>query len=247
MENLQLYIGTSGWNYDHWKGVFYPEDIPKTKWLEYYINKFQTLELNSSFYHLPKKETFEKWYNMLPNGFIFSVKASRFITHIKKLVDIEDNVKEFLQDAVNLKEKLGPILFQLPPNLGFNKERLINFFKHLPKSFKYTFEFRNAGWWNDETFDILRKNSSSFCIFELGDLVSPSVITSDFIYIRLHGPEGRYKGNYDECTLKKWSERFLEWKNKVSEIYCYFDNDEKGFAPINAIQLKNILKLDLSN
>ena len=243
MKEDSLHIGTSGWNYAHWKNNFYPADLPQKEWLSFYTKNFNTVELNSSFYHLPKKETFKKWHDNTPGDFIFSVKASRYITHIQKLVDSKESVKKFLDAAVFLKEKLGPVLFQLPPNLNYDNERLENFCKLLPENFSYTFELRNSSWWCDECYDILRSKQISFCFFELGDIISPEIFTSNLIYVRLHGPSGRYKGSYSDNLLKNWDEKFLIWLKEGYNIYCFFDNDEQGFAAKNAKSLVNLIKL----
>ncbi len=240
--DCNFHIGTSGWNYDHWKNVFYPEDLNQDNWLKFYSEKFQTVEINNSFYHLPKMETFKKWKAAVPGNFIFSVKASRYITHMKKLKDPEESIKKIFNNIKVLKNSLGPVLFQLPPHWHFNKERLINFIKVLPKKYKYTFEFRDDTWWNEDTYEILKNNNAAFCIYELGNQKSPKEITADFIYIRLHGPKEKYSGNYSKEILSGWSGAFAQWGKNVSEIYCYFDNDAGGYAVKNAMELQAMLK-----
>lgn len=236
-----FYIGTSGWNYPHWKGIFYPEDLSQQKWLQFYANKFSTVELNSTFYHLPKEKTYENWKNKVPDNFIYSVKASRFITHIKKLTNVEENLKIFLDGVKLLKEKLGIILFQLPPNFKFDSERLNTFLNILPSQYNYTFEFRDKSWWNDETYSLLKKKNCAFCIFELDYTLSPPIITADFIYIRLHGHKKRYGGDYSPELLNQWAEFFTEQINLCKTIYCYFDNDENAYAVKNAVELIEII------
>src|SRR5690606_9874997 len=154
----KIHIGTSGWNYKHWKKNFYPADLPQKKWLEFYYGKFKTVELNNSFYRLPEEKTFDNWRKSTPEDFIFSVKASRYITHIKKLID-EEPLKEFLKRTKFLKEKLGPILFQLPPGWKYNEERFDAFLKILPDKFKFIFEFRNESWWNDNVINKLKEHN----------------------------------------------------------------------------------------
>jgi uncharacterized protein YecE (DUF72 family) len=235
----KLFIGTCGWNYKHWKENFYPKDIPQKSWLNFYSEKFNTVEINSSFYHLPKEKTFENWKKSVGKNFIYSVKASRYITHMKKLHDSEESVKTFLDRTKILNGKLGSILFQLPPYLQFDYDKLKNFLAILPRKNKITIEFRHKSWWNEDTYKLLEKYNIAFCIYELGEKVSPQKITADFAYIRLHGPGAKYKGNYHNQTFKKWIKKFKSWK--VKEIYCYFDNDEKGFAAKNALKLKEII------
>lgn len=236
----RIHIGTSGWNYKHWKEKFYPSGIPQKKWLEFYYNHFKTVELNNSFYRLPEVKTFDNWRNSTPDDFIFSVKASRYITHIKKLSD-KESLQEFLKRAKHLKEKLGPILFQLPPGWKFNEERFFSFIKMLPKKYKYTFEFRNETWWNDKVLNILEENNIAFCIFEIGGKITAREVTADFIYVRLHGPGAPYQGSYNYNVLKDWADFFSSMKKKGKEIWCYFDNDQNAYAANNAGELLEIL------
>ena len=234
-------IGTSGWNYQHWKGSFYPEDIPQKDWLHFYIGKgFKTVELNSPFYHLPKNSTYKKWYESVPEDFVFSVKASRYITHIKKLNEAGESIEKFFDGAKELKEKLGSVLFQLPPGLKSDAERLKNFMKNLSEKYRCTFEFRNNSWWNDDIFEELKNKNAAFCIYELNGTITPKEVTADFIYIRLHGPGGKYQGDYDNKTLSNWADFIRNWNEEGKDVYCYFDNDEKGFAAKNALKLKEL-------
>jgi uncharacterized protein YecE (DUF72 family) len=237
---LRNFIGTSGWNYGHWIGKFYPEDMPKTKWFKHYLEKFDTVELNTSFYHLPKKSTFEKWYNDAPKNFVYSIKASRYITHVKKLIEPEEPVNKFITNVEGIKEKAGVILFQLPPGLKYNLERLTNIINVLPKKYKYTFEFRNETWWNDEAYELLKKNNIAFCIFELAGQLTPRLATADFIYIRLHGPGGKYSGSYSDETLGDWASEIKNWNKEGKAVYCYFDNDDSAYAVYNALKLKEM-------
>lgn len=236
-ENVQIHIGTSGWNYKHWKGHFYPEDLSTSKWLEFYVEHLHTVEINTSFYNLPQKTTIDKWYHNVPENFIFSIKASRYITHMKKLKDPKSALKRFFEPIKDLKEKLGIILFQLPPHWHANLERLNNFLTQLPHWYRFAFEFRDDSWWQEETYQLLKKYNAAFCIFDLAGTQSPKEVTADFIYLRLHGPGDAYQGNYDIHTLAGWAETFAVWRKKVKEIFCYFDNDEKAFAVKNAVEL----------
>lgn len=232
-------MGTSGWSYKHWKETFYPKDIKQKEWLEYYYSKFKTVEVNNSFYRIPEDKTFESWKDSTPKNFLFSVKANRAITHYKYLKD-KKKVDDFLEKVNILKSKLGPVLFQLPPNYKYHKEVLEKFLKGLPQKFRYTMEFRNKEWWNDEAYDLLKKYNVAFCIYELGDVQTENVVTADFVYIRLHGPDGKYKGNYEDNTLKMWNGHFNDWLDVGKDVYCYFDNDENGYAPKNALKLLEI-------
>jgi len=236
-----LYIGTSGWHYKHWIGSFYPEELPKKNMLKYYVQFFSSVEINNSFYKLPDQTTFQNWSEQAPVNFIFSVKASRYITHMKKLKNVSSSLNLFLEAIKPLKNHLGPILFQLPPKWKCNIERLNSFLKILPSEKKYAFEFRDSSWWNDDVYRLLANRKTAFCIFELAAILSPIILTADYVYIRLHGPDNAYQGLYSEKTLIKWAEKIKSWNNKGKEVFCYFDNDQSGFAVKNALQLKKII------
>lgn len=242
MKQNLIHIGTSGWHYPHWKGPFYPLQSPSTSLLSYYMKYFHTAEINNSFYQLPQKKTFEQWRDTVPENFIFSVKASRYITHMKKLKDPLQPVSHFLQRIDKLGNKRGPILFQLPPRWKCNPERLESFLKILPQKYRYTFEFRDPSWFHSEVYEILSRYGASFCIYDLDGRLSPKEITADFIYIRLHGPEGPYQGKYNQKTLSGWSSDFSRWTQQNKEVYCYFDNDQAGFAVQNAWELQELIR-----
>lgn len=238
----QIHIGTSGWNYRHWRGPFYPEEVAQKKWLSYYSERLKTVEINNSFYRLPKETTFENWRNTVPPDFIFSVKASRYITHVKKLKEPEDSIKLFLGRAEKLQEKLGPILFQLPPGWNYNEERLQAFLGVLPKEFRYAIEFRNQSWLRPETYRALAQHNVAFCIYQFRGELSPKEVTADFVYIRLHGPNRQeYTGQYDSVTLTGWAGAFSTWRNQEKAVYCYFDNDENGYAVQDALRLQSMI------
>lgn len=237
----ELHIGTSGWSYAHWKGPFYPPDIQGEAMLGFYCRHFQSVEINNSFYHLPHIATLEHWRDNTPAGFVFSVKASRYITHMKKLNDPEESLSALLERIKSLGDKLGPILFQLPPNWRYNHERLSGFLSSLSRDFLYAFEFRDQSWLNEKCYDLLTRHNVAFCIYELDGFLSPREVTTDFVYVRLHGPGGPYQGNYDSRTLAGWAGAFSTWSAQGRSIYCYFDNDEKGYAADNAKALQSML------
>ena len=239
--NQYIHIGTSGWHYGHWKGPFYPRKFKNENMLKYYSEFFSTVEINNSFYRLPDKETLIQWINTVPDGFIFSFKANRYITHMKKLKEPEKTLPKLLERVCFIKEKLGAILFQLPPRFKFNSQRLRTFLEALPGEYRYTFEFRDPAWINDESLGILSKYGASFCIYDFDGFLSPSRVTADFIYVRFHGPGGAYQGSYDDHFLGEWAGAFSHWVKQGKEVFCYFDNDEAGYAPQNALKLKNIL------
>jgi len=239
-----LFIGTSGFSYSHWeKGVFYPEELKKNKKLEYYSGNFNTVELNSSFYHLPKKETFSNWKGEVPKGFIFSVKVSRYITHIKKLKDSKEPWNNLLERSKGLDSKLGPFLFQFPPNWKKNKERLEKLLKNIDGDYKIAFEFRHPSWFCPEIYEIFENYKNvSFCITDSPNWPSIDDCKGDFVYIRMHGKDKLYSSSYSEKKLKELSEKIKEYLSNNLEVYCYFNNDAKGNAVSNAKELLRILK-----
>jgi uncharacterized protein YecE (DUF72 family) len=237
-----VHIGTSGWHYGHWRGPFYPENLAPEDFLPFYAARFPTVEINNSFYQLPSESTLEKWRDTVPPGFIFAVKASRFITHMKKLKDPERSLAPFLERVALLKDRLGPVLFQLPPRWRFNRDRLADFLAALPGPWRYTLEFRDPTWINDRTLDLLAKHRVAFCIYELNGYLSPRETTADFVYIRLHGPAGAYQGRYDARTLEGWAGAIDTWRDQGREVFCYFDNDEAGYAAANARELQEMVK-----
>lgn len=235
----RIYIGTSGWDYPGWRSLFYPDDLPKEDWLAYYTQHFRTLEINHSFYQLPKKDTLVQWRSHVPDGFQFAIKASRYITHNKNLKDSEEPVANFMDRVMALEDALGPILFQLPPNWHCNPERLKQFLKILPEGFEYSFEFRDRTWHCPEIYDLLTQHGAAFCIFDLRQQPSEPIITADHIYIRLHGPNTEpYTGHYPPEALACWVDTFAIWSQQGKRIYCYFNNDKDGCAPQDALALQ---------
>ena len=237
----KLFIGTSGYSYNHWKGVFYPEDIPTSKWLEHYIKSFSTVELNNTFYRLPQPAVFRSWGKRTPKNFTYAVKASRFITHIKRLKDCRQPVKLFLSRAKLLKKKLGPILFQLPPRWKCNIDRLKKFVKLLPKGLTHIFEFRDPSWFNSEVYEILRKNKLSFCIYSMPGIECPDEVTSKVVYIRMHGGTILYGSNYSDKELKAWAKKIRQFLKQGRDVYVYFNNDAYGYAVKNALRFRELL------
>lgn len=236
-----LKIGTSGWSYAHWQGLFYPDKLPKEKWLEYYCQHFDTVELNSSFYHLPPPKTFENWYERTPKGFVFSVKGSRFISHILKLNDAREPLQKLLTNTAGLKEKLGPILFQLPPNFELDLERLKKFLKILPADKRFTFEFRHESWFCSEVYNLLRKNNFALTISDTPKYPLVFEVTADFVYVRLHGHEALYASKYLQTELSEWAKKIKNWLANDLDVYAYFDNDAHAHAIQNAQELKELI------
>jgi len=210
--------------------------------MNFYTQHFDTVELNNSFYKMPSLKAFETWRDQTPAGFIFSVKAGRYITHMKKLKDPGEPIQRFMDRVYGLHDKLGPILFQLPPLWNVNVERFHEFLKVLPKGLRYTFEFRNDTWYDEVIYDLLREFNCAFCIYELARHITPIVVTADFVYVRLHGPGDKYQGSYDDATLGKWRDRIKDWRRSGKDVYLYFDNDQEGYAAANAEKLRGYLK-----
>jgi uncharacterized protein YecE (DUF72 family) len=239
--NPQIYIGTSGWIYDHWSEVFYPKDCPKTKWLEFYAKHYGTVELNASFYRLPKPQTFENWRTRTPDTFLWAVKANRYITHIKRIKDVEEPLGRFYSSVELLKEKLGPLLFQLPPNLSFDEAVLSNFCQHLKGDHLYTLEVRHPSWAQKRVVEILKDNNIALCISDTaGRYPYIEEDTATFFYVRLHGSRKLYGSEYSEKELRTFARKIRDWSK---DTYLYFDNDYRGYAIKNAKRLREILGL----
>lgn len=242
MKRGELQVGTSGWHYMTWRGPFYPEKMASSRFLDYYAARFGTAEINNSFYQMPKAETLEAWREAVPPGFVFAVKGSRFTTHMKKLKDPETSCLPFLERVAVLGPKLGPILFQLPPRWRYDGERLAAFLAALPKGLRYTVELRDPTWLNDEAYDLLRAAGVAFCVYDYAGRESPRVVTADFVYVRLHGPDARpYHGAYAGGLLEPWAAEIRGWLAQGLDVYCYFDNDVAGAAPNDALALLALL------
>ncbi|KTD23798.1 Protein of uncharacterised function DUF72 [Legionella lansingensis] len=233
-----FYIGTSGWSFKGWIGDFYPDKIIAREMLGHYANFFETVELNTSFYGTPRKKTIESWYEATPDNFIFSCKASRYITHLKRLKNTKESLTYLLKALEPFGKKLGPILFQLPPRWPVDIERLQNFVKLLPQDHYYTFEFRDKSWLCQSVYDVLHRHKIALCFYDYKGYQSPELITSNFIYIRLHGPESQpYQGHYNRELLSDYADKFIHWQEEAKPVFCYFDNDEKVCAPHDAMVL----------
>ena len=235
-----LRIGCSGFLYEHWRKSFYPEGLSKKFWLEYYSKQFSTVELNVTFYKLPERETFSKWYSSTPESFVFSLKGSRFITHIKKLKYCAEPVDAFLSRVTPLKRKLGVILWQFPPSFSVDVERLSDFLEILkPYGVRNTFEFRNKTWMTKKVFDLLKKEKSALCMADWPDFLDELPLTSDFVYIRRHGEEGSYATSYSTGSLEKDAKRIKAYLRQKKDVFIYLNNDAFGYAPKNALELAN--------
>jgi uncharacterized protein YecE (DUF72 family) len=237
----KYYIGTSGWHYEHWRGLYYPVELAKPKWLRFYAEQFSTVELNNSFYHLPSEKAFITWRELVPENFVFAVKVSRFITHIKKLRNIGSALENFLSRACFLQHKLGPLLYQLPPSMKRNDEVLENFLSSLPPEYQHVFEFRHESWIDDAIFEILRRHNVGLCVFDMPGFTCPVEATSDFAYIRFHGSGGMYSSCYSDEELSQWANKIAQLGKKVKAVYIYFNNDAEAFAVKNALTLRKLI------
>ncbi len=238
----QVHIGTSGWYYKHWLGDFYPPKFPTDKMFQWYAREFDTVEINNSFYRLPDEKTFQQWKAMAPPGFVFAVKASRFLTHIKRLRDPEGPIKLFFSRAQHLGPHLGPVLFQLPPKWKANPERLENFLAALPRGQRYTIEFRDESWVRKEIYELLWRHNVAMCIHDWHEMPWPVELTADFTYMRFHGTSGRYGGSYPDNILRRWVDKIRSWQERLAEVFVYFNNDIGGHAIRNAQSLRALLR-----
>jgi uncharacterized protein YecE (DUF72 family) len=238
----RILIGTSGWHYDSWRGPFYPAGLPIKSQLQYYASQFQTAELNGVFYRTPTPQAAISWKEQTGKNFVFTWKASKYITHWKRLSENCANSLELMEDRLSLLgHKVGPVLFQLPPNFQADPDRLSIFFRMLSPKRRYSFEFRHPSWYSPPILRLLAKANISLCISDHHDAPAPWKRTADFVYIRGHGPGGRYQGHYSRNTLTAWAKRVRAWKSQGYDVFLFFDNDQKSAAPIDALKLKQML------
>jgi uncharacterized protein YecE (DUF72 family) len=236
-----IHIGTSGWHYKHWVGPFYPPKTPASRYLDFYKTHFSAAEINGSFYRMPSVETLAAWRDVVPGKFCFAAKASRFITHAKKLALPISQYDRFFDGIGTLAPRLGPILFQLPPRWRFNRERLAAFLAALPRRYRYAFEFREPSWLNEDAYALLKKHRAALCLYHIAGFESPILVTTDFVYIRLHGPGDKYQGSYDDAALRGWARRIRAWSRDGKAVWCFFDNDQNGYAAEDALRLRRLL------
>ncbi|MCX7988240.1 MAG: DUF72 domain-containing protein [Thermodesulfovibrio sp.] len=238
---LKFFVGTSGWQYGHWKGIFYPPDLKYSEWLQFYSKNFLTVEINVTFYRDVRSSTFQQWYSKVNRDFIFSLKMTRNITHFKRLRIDKETIDRFIERVSFLREKLGVILIQLPPSLKFDESLINEFCQFLDKKYSYAIEVRNKTFINDNFFIILQRENIAFCIADsAGRYPYYEAITADFVYIRLHGSQRLYASEYTDEELLEWAKKLKNW-NRLS--YIYFDNDYMGYAIKNALKLKKLLTL----
>jgi uncharacterized protein YecE (DUF72 family) len=237
---MTIRIGTSGWVYTHWRGVFYPADLAQKDWFSFYARSFDTVEINNSFYRLPSAGAFEAWRRQAPVGFVYSVKASRYLTHLKKLTEAEAPLSTFLERISYLVETLGPVLYQLPPNWRVNLPRFERFLGALPASTTHVVEFRDESWLSEEVFRLMEQHGVAHCIHDMHPLQVPPRVTARTVYIRFHG-DMQHSGDYPPATLATWALRIEDWHRQGHDVFAYFNNDIFGYAIKNALALKHML------
>ncbi len=226
----ELRVGTSGWHYKHWMDAFYPEGLKREEWLSHYALFFDSVEINNSFYRLPSRDTFSSWADMVPECFVFAVKASRFITHLKKLDAPFEALTKLLENAAGLGEKLGPVLFQLPPRWNVDPPRLRGFVASLPAGRRYAFEFRDASWMHEDIFRILEQRNCALCIADSPAFPRTRRVTADFAFLRFHGEDDLYGSKYKTETLREWASFARSLLRDGRDVYAYFNNDAHGYA-----------------
>lgn len=237
-----VHIGTSGWSYPSWRGPFFPQAVMVKHHLAYYATQFDTVELNGVFYRTPSLEAVRDWRDRTPEGFIFAWKASKFITHWKRLSDRSVNSLALVEERLAiLGEKAGPVLFQLPPRFEVDAGRLSSFLRLLAPGRRYAFEFRHPSWYRKDIFAVLRKANVSLCISDHHHAPAPWIATARIVYVRGHGPGGAYRGHYSDAELRAWARHIVTWRKQRREIFVYFDNDQKSAAPADALRLGTVL------
>jgi uncharacterized protein YecE (DUF72 family) len=235
-------IGCSGWQYRHWRGNFYPPAVPQKRWFEHYATIFDTVEINNSFYRLPEASTFADWAARAPASFLFAVKASRFLTHMKKLKDPEEPVERFFSRARSLRRHLGPVLYQLPPGWKLDRARLEHFLQILPRGVRHVLEFREPSWYTDDVYALLERHRVSLCIHDMPGSATGRLRVGPAVYVRFHGASGRYDGSYPDARLEEWAAWLDDQLNAGADVYAYFNNDVGGHAPRNAVVLRRLLE-----
>jgi uncharacterized protein YecE (DUF72 family) len=235
-------VGCSGWQYKHWRGDFYPLDVPVARWFEHYAARFDTVEINNSFYRLPEAATFARWADRAPPRFLFAVKASRFLTHMKKLKDPEEPLARLFERMEPLGRHLGPVLYQLPPGWKLDRERLEHFLQVLPSGVRHVLEFREPTWYGDDVSALLERYGVARCLHDMKGSATGQERVGPFVYVRFHGASGTYSGGYPEDRLERWARWLNEQRGSGREVYAYFNNDVGGHAPRDAVTLRGMLE-----
>ena len=246
-------VGCSGWNYKHWRGPVYPSELPMRLWFEHYASFFDTVEINNSFYRLPEPATFGAWRERARGDFLYAIKASRFLTHLKRLRDPEEPVIRLFEHARELGDRFGPVLYQLPGNFHRDLPRLDAFLAVLPRTLgeiggtpksrrlRHVIEFRHPSWYEEATFELLRTRDVALCLHDKAGSAIDAPIVGPFVYVRFHGPGGRYFGRYAFARMQSWAARLYNLAQNGCDVFAYFNNDPDGMAVFNALELKECL------
>jgi uncharacterized protein YecE (DUF72 family) len=238
----QARVGCSGWQYKHWRGDFYPPDLPAANWFEYYAARFDTVEINNTFYRLPESATFARWAERAPPRFLFAVKASRYLTHMKKLKDPGEPIARLFDRMRPLGRQLGPVLYQLPPGWKLDRERLEQFLQALPAGVRHVLEFRDPSWYADDVSAMLDRYAVARCLHDMKGSATGQERVGPFAYVRFHGAAGTYSGGYPARRLEHWGEWLRTQLSTGVEVYAYFNNDVGGHAPCDAVTLRQIVE-----
>ena len=234
----QIRIGCSGWQYKHWRGDFYPADLPQARWFAHYARHFDTVEINNSFYRLPAPETFARWRDQAPRRFLYAVKASRYLTHMKKLKDPQDPLARFFDAAAALGPALGPVLYQLPPGWKVDVERLASFVRALPAGYRHTIEFRDPSWYEPRVYDVLARHDVALCLHDMHGSATGQLVVGPFVYVRFHHGTVKYGGRYGDDRLDDWAGWLVARVADGLDVFAYFNNDTGGHAPRDAVRLR---------
>ncbi len=236
-----MHVGCSGWHYDDWRGRVYPAGLARTRWLAYYSGIFDTVELNNTFYRLPGESAVTRWFEATGSDFVFAVKGSRYITHVRRLKDVEPAVQQFIERLSALGNKLGPILWQLPPSMRRDDGRLETFLRLLPRSSRSVIEFRHSSWRNEDIYSLLRGYGVALCLVDMPGFRSAAIATTGFIYVRFHGADSLYSSCYESEQLERWAADIRDLSQGVRPVYAYFNNDVNAYAVDNALTLRRLL------
>jgi uncharacterized protein YecE (DUF72 family) len=235
-----ILVGTSGWTYKDWRARFYPAKLPQREWLAYYTTQFPTVELNVTTYRLPKERDLERWANV-PPGFVYTVKLSRLITHRRRPAERPEFIANYMARIAPLTPRIANFLAQFPPTWARDDDALRSFLDALPPEHRYVVEFRNASWYHDDVYAILRERRMSLCLHDMRESITPHVLTGPVLYVRLHGPVRAYAGSYPRKTLERWADAIRAMTPRVEETFVYFNNDQNAYAPRNALTLMHML------
>jgi uncharacterized protein YecE (DUF72 family) len=239
--SARAWIGTSGFEYDHWRGVLYEPGLRRERWLEAYAERFDTVELNATFYRLPRAETFARWAARVPPGFRFAVKASRYLTHVRRLRDPAEPIERLWSRARRLGDRFGPVLYQLPPRWRPNPDRLAAFLAEVPSGHPQAVEIRDARWYRDDVLELLDRAGVALCLHDMPGSEAPARVAGSLVYVRFHGAGARYGGRYPDSSLDVWAERIAGWTAEGRTVWAYFNNDIGGHAVRDAARLRETL------